>query len=110
MSPAPGTRERNRRGEGGRLRADIVRAGADLLDESGDEQAVTLRAVARRVGITAPSIYAHFADRQAILLAVAVEAFAELHEQLELARDGADADPVARLRAACAAYLEFART
>jgi len=110
MSPAPGTRERNRRGQGGRLREDIVRAGADLLDESGDEQAVTLRAVARRVGITAPSIYAHFADRQAILLAVAVEAFAELHEQLVLARDGADADPVARLRAACAAYLEFART
>ncbi|MCO1659294.1 TetR/AcrR family transcriptional regulator [Pseudonocardia humida] len=109
-TPRSGTRERNRRGQGGRLRDDIVRAGAELLDEAGDEQAVTLRAVARRVGITAPSIYAHFADRQAILLAVAAGAFAELDEQLRRARDAADADPVARLRATCAAYLEFART
>jgi AcrR family transcriptional regulator len=102
-------RPRNRRGEGGRLREDIVRAGAELLDEAGDEQAVTLRAVARRIGIAAPSIYAHFADRQAILLAVATEAFAELDERLRHARDVAPPEPVARLRAVCAAYLEFSR-
>jgi AcrR family transcriptional regulator len=104
---ARGHRERNRRGQGGRLRADIVAAAAELLDEAGAEQAVTLRAVARRIGISAPSIYAHFADRQAILLAVVQDAFVELTDTLRAAGgEGA----VARLRAACTAYLEFAAT
>ena len=44
----PGARERNPRGQGGRLRDDILTAATDLLDESGTEESVTLRAVARR--------------------------------------------------------------
>lgn len=100
-------RARNARGQGGRLRGEIVAAAHALLDEAG-EDAVTLRAVARRVGISAPSIYAHFDDRQAILLAVAVDAFAELAEHLQDADDARD-DPATRLRALCAAYLGFAR-
>lgn len=100
-------RSRNPRGEGGRLRADIVEAAHALLDEAG-EDAVTLRAVARRVGISAPSIYAHFADRQAILLAVATDAFAELAEHLRGAV-ASDDDPALRLRAVCTAYLAYAR-
>jgi AcrR family transcriptional regulator len=100
-------RPRNPRGEGGRLRSEIVAAAHDLLDEAG-EDAVTLRAIARRVGISAPSIYRHFDDRQAILLAVAEDAFSELARAL---RDAADAheDPAARPRAVCEAYLGFAR-
>ena len=69
----------------------------------------TLRAVARQVGISAPSIYSHFADRQAILLALAQQAFAELTERLQQANP-ADADPAVRLRAICDAYLDFAAT
>ncbi|GAA2703131.1 MULTISPECIES: TetR/AcrR family transcriptional regulator [Actinoplanes] len=105
---ATGPRERNRRGHGGRLRTDIVAAAAELLDEAGNEQAVTLRAVARRIGIAAPSIYAHFPDRQTILLAVVQDAFTELTDTLRAAI-GAD-EAVTRLRAACAAYLDFAAT
>lgn len=101
------SRPRNRRGEGAKLRTDILDAAAALLDETGDEQAVTLRAVARKVGISAPSIYRHFADRQAILLALAQEAFAELADQLT---EATGTDPVTRLRAVCAAYLDFAAT
>lgn len=103
-------RERNRRGEGGRLRTDILRSASALLDETGDEQAVTLRAVARRVGISAPSIYPHFLDRQAILVAIVRDAFAELRAELLAAEDEAGPDPVARLRAVCMAYLDFAAT
>lgn len=101
-------RTRNRRGEGALLRPRIVAAAAELLDEGGSEAAVTLRAVARRAGIAAPSIYAHFADRQAILLAIVQEAFAELSEQLVAAATAAE--PVARLHAVCTAYLDFAAT
>jgi AcrR family transcriptional regulator len=101
------TRTRNRRGEGERLRGEIVSAAADLLEATGDEGAITLRAVARRAGITAPSIYAHFDGREAILEAVVAEAFPALAARLRAASEAED-DPVARLRAGCAAYLAFA--
>ena len=91
------------------MREDIVQGALDLLDETGDAQAVTLRAVARRVGISAPSIYPHFRDPQAILLAVAQQAFGELNAYLRAARDQAGPDPVARLLAVCESYLAFAR-
>jgi AcrR family transcriptional regulator len=108
---AAGPRTRNRRGEGVRLREDILAAATSLLDELGTEEAVTLRAVARRAGITAPSIYPHFADRQAILLAVVTEAFADLAARLGEAADRAERDDLARvprLHAVCDAYLDFA--
>lgn len=107
---AGAARTRNRRGEGARLRADILAAATELLDKAGDENAVTLRAVARRVGIAAPSIYPHFADRQSILLAVVQEALEDLRRQLASADAGAGPDPVDRLRATCTAYLDFAAT
>ena len=107
-TPTTSPRERNRRGEGSRLRAEIVAAAAALLDETGNEEAVTLRAVARRIGISAPSIYAHFPDRQAILLAVVQGAFAELGEQLETAAGAPAEDPVTGLHDVCEAYLAFA--
>ncbi|WNV85786.1 TetR/AcrR family transcriptional regulator [Umezawaea sp. Da 62-37] len=103
------TRARNRRGEGARLRDDIVAAAVELLDETGDETAVTLRAVARRVGIAAPSIYRHFPDQPMIMLAVVRQAFEELDEQLRAAVAAAGDDPRGRLFAIGHAYLEFAQ-
>jgi len=100
---------KNRRGEGSRLREDILRGAAELLDQTGQEQAVTLRAVARQIGIAAPSIYGHFPNRESILLATVQQAFAELTEQLQCAQTAAGTDPGARLRAVSAAYLDFAR-
>ncbi|SOB88440.1 TetR/AcrR family transcriptional regulator [Streptomyces sp. 1331.2] len=110
------TRTRNRRGEGGRLREEIITAAVELLDESGDERAITLRSVARRVGIAAPSIYPHFPDQPAIVLAVVQREFAELERHLRSAHSAADGqdtgedDPRRRLRAICDAYLDYART
>lgn len=100
-------RVRNRRGEGARLRADILAAATGLLDRDG-ERAVTLRAVAREAGIATPSIYPHFPDRPAILLAVVRVAFAELAHRLGTAVGAADG--AARPYAAGRAYLDFATT
>ncbi|WP_250032179.1 TetR/AcrR family transcriptional regulator [Paractinoplanes maris] len=102
-------RSRNRRGEGGRLRDEIVEAAVELLDETGDERALTLRSIARRAGIAAPSIYRHFPDQPAIMLAVVRDAFRELHETLRAAVDYAEAAPPAPLLAICHAYLDFAQ-
>jgi AcrR family transcriptional regulator len=112
-------RGRTARGEGRRLRSDILIAAAQLLDETGDEQAVTLRAVARRVGVSAPALYGHFRDRQEILVAVVRTAFEELTGALTAGRRTGVAGArragrdeatraAARLRAVCAAYLDFA--
>ena len=106
--PTTATRTRNRRGEGAQLRDDIVAAAVALLDETGDESAVTLRAVARRVGIAAPSIYRHFADQPNIMLAVVQQAFDELNAELYGALAAAGDDPRTRLFAVCTRYLEFA--
>jgi AcrR family transcriptional regulator len=96
----------NRRGEGIKLRGEILEAALTLIEERG-EQAVTLRAVARGAGIAAPSIYAHFADRDAIVSALVDDAFDELATLVTTATRS-QPDPIARLRAACTAYLEFA--
>lgn len=101
-------RARNPRGEGGRLRDDIVAAAAALLDEAGDEHAVTLRSVARRVGVAAPSIYRHFPDQPSIVLAVVQGTFAELEAALRAALVGAGTDPRQRLHALSRAYLDYA--
>jgi AcrR family transcriptional regulator len=85
-----------------------VRAATSLLQEAGDEDAVTLRAVARVAGIAAPSIYAHFPTPAAIVGAVVAETFAALIAAIRAAREGID-DPVERLSAQCYGYLRFAR-
>lgn len=107
VSSAPAPRRRNPRGQGAALRDDILEAATALLEEGGNEDAVSLRAVARRVGISAPAIYAHFADREAILEAVVDDAFADLLSAIFEATEG-QLDPVVRLRRACLAYWDFA--
>ncbi|WP_329066379.1 TetR/AcrR family transcriptional regulator [Amycolatopsis sp. NBC_01480] len=101
-------RARNRRGEGARLRDEIVTAAAELLDETGDDSAISLRSVARRVGIAAPSIYRHFPDQPAIVLAVTQSAFAELDDRLRTGVAAAGENPRKQLFAICHGYLEFA--
>ncbi|GAB2828621.1 TetR/AcrR family transcriptional regulator [Alpinimonas psychrophila] len=101
-------RARNRRGEGTRLREEIVQAAAAMLDEGATEDGITLRAVARRVGVAAPSIYAHFVDRDAILLEVVRAAFDELSVHLSTAKARGTESAADELRAICDAYLSFA--
>src|ERR1700721_97053 len=71
----PEARTRNPRGSGAQLRAEIIHGAGLILDETGSADAVTLRAIARRIAIAAPSIYAHFPDREAILTALVEDGF-----------------------------------
>src|SRR4051794_40170024 len=80
-----------------------------MLADTGREEDVSIRAVAERVGVTPPSIYLHFADKDALLDAVVVDAFTDLHEAVDKA--AADAtDVVAALAAQGRAYVAFARS
>ena len=103
MSPV---RARSRRGEGDRLREEILDAVGALLDETNDESAVSIRAIADRVGVSPPSIYRHFEDKDALLSAVCADVFAQL--QIGIANAVADAsDPVDALTKAGRCYIEF---
>ncbi len=104
---APRRRQRNARGQGARLTEDIVTGALALIERSGSDEAVTLRAVAREVGISAPSIYPHFADRDAIVTAVVLRVFDELAAAIEQGSASAPQDPVERLVAGCEAYVGY---
>ncbi|MGH4033565.1 TetR/AcrR family transcriptional regulator [Actinomycetota bacterium Odt1-20B] len=64
----------------------IVAAGRDLL-EAGGQQGLTMQSVAERVGVRAPSLYKHVANRAALLAAVAEATVDDLTTSLE-ATDG----------------------
>ena len=103
----PARRQRNARGQGARLTDEIVAAALNLIERTGSDEAVTLRAVAREVGIAAPSIYAHFADRDAIIIAAVLQVFDELTDAIEAGAESAGQDPVGRLVGGCEAYVKF---
>ena len=108
MTTAARPRRRNRRGEGELLRAEILAAAKDLLAETGDEDAVSVRAVAERVGVTTPSIYLHFSDKAALIAAVCEDVFADLDRVMEQAAAEHPDDPFESLRARGLAYARFA--
>jgi AcrR family transcriptional regulator len=60
-------RTRNPWGQGDRLRTEILVAAGQLLGELGTVDGLTLRGVARLVGIAPASIYAHFSDKSGLI-------------------------------------------
>jgi AcrR family transcriptional regulator len=70
-------RTRNARGEGKKLRGEIIDAAVKVLSTLGPEDPFSLRSVAKMAKIAAPSVYIHFSDRNVLLLAVLEKLFAE---------------------------------
>ncbi|HJR45774.1 MAG TPA: TetR/AcrR family transcriptional regulator [Actinomycetota bacterium] len=99
-------RARAKRGEGEKLRAQILEAANELLIETGDQEAVSIRAVADRVGVTPPSIYMHFADKNDLIFAVCEGHFNALDEAVQEAAAGID-DPLLSLHRRGRAYIQF---
>jgi AcrR family transcriptional regulator len=100
-------RPRARRGDGDLLRNDVLAAARDLLAETGSEAGVSIRAVAERVGVTPPSIYLHFPDKEALLGSVCELVFTDLDEAMEAAAAGAP-NAFEGLRERGLAYVRFA--
>jgi AcrR family transcriptional regulator len=105
--PAPAGRVRNRRGEGSRLREDLIAAARELLADADSESDVSIRKVTRAVGVTPQAFYLQFATLDELLFAVYAAEFAELISALEAATTGV-APGEAALRAMCHAYAAFA--
>ena len=103
----PARRQRNARGQGSKLSEEIVAAALGLIDRTGTQESVTLRAVAREIGIAAPSIYPHFADRDAIVMSVVARLFDELAAEIRAVIAAAPDNPVERLVAGCEQYVRY---
>jgi AcrR family transcriptional regulator len=103
-----GRRPRNRRGEGGKLRDELVEAARRLLSSADHEAEVSIRAVTREAGAAPQSFYLQFASLDELLYAVYALEYEEFRQALAYAADQA-ASPQARLTAVCLAYCEFAQ-
>src|SRR5438270_2625676 len=99
-------RRRAARGEGDKLRDEILAATERLLVTKGSVDDVSIRAIAESVGVTPPSIYMHFADKEALVNAVCERHFRELDRVSARATKGIS-DPVKALRAMGRAYVRF---
>jgi AcrR family transcriptional regulator len=89
----------------GDLSAALVRAAMGLLEEHG-ETALSLRAVARRAGVSPAAPYRHYADREALVSAVAAVGYRELAERLAAAHPSPSTPD--QLASVAIAYVQFA--
>lgn len=88
----------------GDLRRALLDAALELVGEAAPDR-LSLRAVARRAGVSPAAPYHHFPDKTALLAAVACEGF----EQLMHAQDAlACTDPAEHLHTMSATYVRFA--
>jgi AcrR family transcriptional regulator len=89
----------------GDLRAACLRAAMELLEESG-ATALSLRAVARRAGVSPAAPYRHYANREALISAVAAVGYRDLAEHLAAVHP----EPATPndLAAVAVAYVQFA--
>ncbi|GAA0898532.1 MULTISPECIES: TetR/AcrR family transcriptional regulator [Streptomyces violaceusniger group] len=103
--PAP-VRRRNPRGQGQVLRAQLIEAAAHLLATLDQPETLTLRRVAREVGVAPASIYSHFPDLGALIDHVLCQRYEELARLMDRAEASAT-DPLGALVARCAAYVRW---
>ena len=91
----------------GDLRAALLAEAAAMIDEGGT-LSVTMRAIGRRLGVSRSAPYRHFADKSALLVAVAAAGFDRLRERLEAVGAGAPGAAIERLPQVGEVYVRFA--
>ena len=101
------TLDRSRRYHHGNLRNALIHAGLDILATQGI-QGLSLREVARRTGVSHAAPYRHFANKEALLAAIAEEGFGRLAAVTRATIACFPDDPRAQLGAAHEAYVRFA--
>jgi AcrR family transcriptional regulator len=93
----------------GDLRQALIDGAISLIAEQ-DVSSLSLREVARRVGVSHAAPYRHFQDKESLLAAVAEEGFIGLTEAMNRGIEQAPDEPLKRLEATGVAYVQFAVT
>ncbi len=90
----------------GDLRSALIEVGLNAL-EGTDAEAISLRELARIVGVSATAVYRHFPDKRALQMALAGAGIARLGEAQRIASEAAGGGP-AGFAATGRAYVRFA--
>jgi AcrR family transcriptional regulator len=91
----------------GNLRAELLEQAVLQLRDTPPEQ-LSLRAVARALGVSQTAPYRHFSDKETLLAAIATRGYRGLLDALSAARAVAGNNAAAQLRSVARAYVEFA--
>jgi AcrR family transcriptional regulator len=100
------TQPRRSRYHHGDLKAELVRSAIELIGERG-VTGFSMAQLTRRLGVAPSAPYAHFADRNALLAAIAVHAYQVFHAELG-PEPAAASGPHDRIAAMAHAYVRFA--
>ena len=103
---APPVKTRSKPYHHGDLRAALVHAGMELLATRTVDD-LSLREIARTVGVSANAVYRHFADKESLMRALSAESLQMLYVAQRAASDAAGGG-VAGFIATGAAYVRFA--
>jgi len=90
------------------LRQSLIKAALELIAQKQDARTLSLREVARRVGVSNAAPYRHFADKNSLLAAVAEEGFHILTRCLQSSFESTYDDPLHQLQVSGVAYIKFA--
>jgi AcrR family transcriptional regulator len=93
----------------GDLKNALIQAGIEILSREG-VNALSLRKVARKAGVSHAAPYAHFADKQALVAAISTEGYKKIYENVYNAVQRHQGEPLRQLVEAAWAYVEFALT
>ena len=99
-------RAQNRYGEGAKLRDELLDATVQLMARHGSADQLTLRGIAREVGVSPTAVYRHFDGHETMVLEAVRQCWASFDAVMLAAAD--NDDPFQALRDAGVAYLEFA--
>lgn len=101
-------RQRNQRGEGARLKDELIEAAMRILDRSPAAQ-LSLRMVAKEAGVAAPSVYRHFPDAKAMMTEIARECWSQMGDRLVgVTKDRGEVAPFDALQARMSAFVRYA--
>lgn len=100
-------RKRNQRGEGARLKEELIEAAMRLLDRSPTSP-ISLRMVAKEAGVAAPSTYSHFENAQALMSEIVRECWRQMGAAMASSLPSEDQDPIERLQQQMVAFVEYA--
>lgn len=108
MAGVEAKRQRNQRGEGSKLRLEVLEAAMRILDRA-PASTLSLRMVAREAGVAAPSLYRQFEDASALMKSVAIECWAQIGaEMAESSRMSCTLPASALLQELMGTYVQYA--
>jgi AcrR family transcriptional regulator len=102
-------RQRNPWGQGDRLRDEIIDGATAILERTGNEASITLRAVCREIGVTPPSISRFFKDPAEVIDLVVSRELGLMRDSMAAASQANSGDPVAQLFAVVRSVYDLGR-